>query len=155
MIIIPKKNSWKALVFGLLLCGCEPERNVRGRVIPEEDLAQVKNGLGVLDQTQIEQLIGPPSSILSFDPHTWYYLNFSTETKAFFAPLIKENKGFALIFSNNGKLAKYIPNSGTKSLEIALKETTLPSTHRKEFLKELFRNAGRFGKKAKGNRQKS
>ncbi|ETZ05106.1 MULTISPECIES: outer membrane protein assembly factor BamE domain-containing protein [Holospora] len=154
MVIVPKFNALKAFFFSLLLLGCDPDRSVRGRVVPLEDLDQIQKGVGVLNKTDVERLIGPASSVLSFDPCTWYYFNLFTETSAFFSPSIKENKGFALLFSSDGKLVKYIPNSGTKSLEIALKETALPSTHRKEFLKELFRNAGRFGKKAKENCKK-
>ena len=133
-------------MLGFLLVGCNPECNVRGRVISPQDLLQVQKGVGKLGKAQIEELIGPASSVLSFDENTWYYFNLFTETNAFFAPSIKKNQGFALLFSSDGRLIKYIPNSGTKSLEIALKETALPSTHRKEFLKELFRHGGRFKK---------
>ncbi|WP_165780841.1 outer membrane protein assembly factor BamE domain-containing protein [Holospora curviuscula] len=155
LITTTKNISLKILLTSCLLFGCDPERNVRGRVIPPEDLIQIQQGVGTLDKAQVEKLIGPASSVLSFDQHTWYYFNLFTETSAFFAPSIEKNQGFALLFTADGKLAKYIPNSGTHSLEIALKETALPSTHRKEFLKELFRHGGRFEKKAPPTRSRS
>ena len=75
-----------------LLRGCDPERNVRGRVIPPEDLVQVQKGVVRLGKAQVEELIGPAPFVLSFDENTWYYFNLFTETNAFFSPSIKKIK---------------------------------------------------------------
>ena len=136
-----------SLVLFVLCTACEPEKYVRGRVVPDEDMLALKKGVETMHKDQVETLIGPPSSILNFDPNTWYYLNLSTETSGPFAPEVKANKSFALLFTPEGRLSKCIENCGAQDFELAMKQTALPSQHRQDFLKQLFRNAGRFSKK--------
>jgi outer membrane protein assembly factor BamE (lipoprotein component of BamABCDE complex) len=136
------------LVLALICSACDPEKNVRGRVIPDEDMAALKKGVGSMQKEQVEVLIGPPSSILNYDPNTWYYFHLMTHTVGPFAPTVKANKSFALLFTPEGKLFKCIENSGTQEFELAMRQTALPSQHRQDFLKQLFRNSGRFNKKS-------
>lgn len=137
-----------ALVLGLMCTACDPEKNVRGRVVPDEDMVSLKKGVGSMDKDNVVSLIGPPSSVLNYDPNTWYYFNLLTHTVGPFAPEIKANKSFALLFTPEGKLSKCIENCGVQEFELAMKQTALPSQHRQDFLKQLFRKPRGFNKNA-------
>ena len=86
------------LLVSFVLYGCDPERCVRGRVVSPEDNAAIQKGVGKLDKSQVEAMIGPPSTVLSFDSHTWYYFNLFTESLGPCAPSVKENKGLQRVF---------------------------------------------------------
>ena len=62
------------MVSGLTLAGCSTgEIETHGNQVDPDALAEVVPGR--TDRTQVELLIGSPSSWSNFDDSTWYYIS--------------------------------------------------------------------------------
>lgn len=82
------------------LAACTARTNTQGNVVDPQLLGQIKPG----EQTkeQVQNLIGTPSSIATFDPNTWYYISKQTRRYAFLDPEVLEQKVIVVEFDKKG-----------------------------------------------------
>ena len=128
------------------LAACSPRQDFRGYAFDEPTLEKIKPGAQT--QAQVAQLLGSPSSISTFTEanNTWYYIYKETETTAFLAPEVVDQKVVAIDFDDKGKvkdLRRYTLKDG-KPVEPISRET--PTRGRElGFFEQIFGNIGRFG----------
>ncbi len=118
---------------------------MRGAVLDEERIQQVETGK--MTEQQVYQLLGSPSTTATFPQRSrvWYYISRETETTAFLAPKLLDQRVVAIEFDEGGRvkdLRRYSMADG-KDIELVDRET--PSRGRElGLLEQLFGNIGRF-----------
>ena len=88
---IPKKIVPWFLVSAaaiVLTTGCEERIDVRGNVPDPKLLAELKPG--VHKRRDVEQRLGAPSTIATFDNEVWYYISGRVKSVSFFKPEVLE-----------------------------------------------------------------
>ena len=139
------KPSKLLFSFGLiaLLGACTPKIDVRGNFPDPERLAEIAPGQQ--SRTEVEEILGTPSTIAVFDQETWLYVSQRTETLAFFEPEVKERKVVILKFDKDGIVSKVETLSAEDGNRIEPVDRTTP-TAGNEFtlIDQLFGNLGRF-----------
>jgi len=126
-----------------LLCGCEVERETRGHVLSKEIVTELRKRTRAT-KSEVLDIIGEPSFCLPYDQNTWYYVGQAIDLEAFFKPKIVKTTGYAMRFSPDNKLEELTEVTSGMNIGISTEESPLPSSHRAEFLKRIFRNVGRF-----------
>ena len=109
----------------LMLAGCELRTNTQGNLVDSQLLEQVKPG--ALNKDQVETLLGPPSSVSTFDHTTWYYIAKQTRQIAFFDPEVLEQKVIEIEFDKEGTVKaihKFGPEDGR---DVEIVDRTTPS----------------------------
>lgn len=125
-----------------LVMGCQPIQNLHGHVTDKDVVQSLLDSHAT--QAEVSEKMGTPSCILFYDPHTWYYLGQEITQEAFFKPKVSSVDCYALTFSPQGRLCAVQHSDRHIDLKISEKATPLPSAHGEDFLKQFFRNTGRF-----------
>jgi outer membrane protein assembly factor BamE (lipoprotein component of BamABCDE complex) len=94
-----------ASVFSLILiasigAGCSPTIEMRGFNADNVQFSQIKPG--VQSKNQVQQILGSPSTIPSFDQNTWYYVSKKTSTTSFFTPEVLDQQVTVITFDGGG-----------------------------------------------------
>jgi len=131
----------------MLVAACSPVVYSHGNS-PNPQLLELIEP-NVQDKSQVQAMLGSPSSITMFEEETWLYISSKSQQKAFFEPEELERKVIAITFNSEGKVsgvAKMLKEDGLE-IEFSTKETPT-SGHSFTFIEQLFGNVGRFeGKK--------
>ena len=106
--------------------------------------SQVQRGIGQMNQEDVVGLLGTPSCVLPYDPMTWYYISHCLERQVFFRAKPVSTVSRVVSFSKGGYLSSIKTITGGIEIPLATCSTPLPSSHGEEFLKQIFRNVGRF-----------
>lgn len=132
-----------ALSLGLGLAGCTPKTAFRGNAPLPSQLNLVE--VGQSTQTDIQRLIGSPSTIGTFDPHIWYYMSQRTEQWAFLDPEVVEHQILVLVFDKNSVL-QHIKKYNKEDLQaIAISgEETHTAGHSPGVFQQILGNFGRI-----------
>ena len=113
-----------------------------GNMPSPEKVAQISVGQ---TRQEVENILGAPSSVSSFDENTWIYMSSTLKKVAFFKPQELDRKILSINFDNNGKVEKisnYTKEDGTQ-LEINPKETPTEG-HNIGFFKKYFGGVGTY-----------
>lgn len=131
-------------IAALVLGGCASRQFVRGYMADENMISSIRPQVDNHDSVQ--QMLGSPSSVATFDNDSWYYYTKNSESLAFFKENITELNIVAVRFDSEG----YVESVDRYSLDDRknvdpVGKTT--KTHGRElsFIQELFGNIGRFG----------
>jgi outer membrane protein assembly factor BamE (lipoprotein component of BamABCDE complex) len=130
-------------IFYVLLCGCSNIIEQKGCFIQAFDLSEVKENVDTKET--VENKYGMPSttSIFQDDSERWYYIYrviSDSPTKGKKSIL---HKSVIITFNKNGIVKKKEIISGENEMEIC-KEVTKEKGYKTTFLKESFRNIGKF-----------
>lgn len=87
------------LLVSLPLAGCFTTSYTHGHVISNEMLSQVQVGSS---KEQVELVLGSPSTTSNLNGDAYYYISQVTETTAFLAPDIVEQRVVAVYFDDDG-----------------------------------------------------
>ncbi|MBD1545037.1 outer membrane protein assembly factor BamE [Roseibium aggregatum] len=87
------------LLISLPLGGCFTTSYTHGHVVTTDMLNQVQVGSS---KEQVELVLGSPSTTSSLNGDAYYYISQVTETTAFMAPDIVEQRVVAVYFDNDG-----------------------------------------------------
>lgn len=128
----------------LALSACTSRKFVRGYMADEEMVSSIKAQVDTHDSVQ--QMLGSPSSIATFDNDNWYYYSKKSESLAFFKENITELNIIAVRFDTDG----YVTAVDRYSLDDLnnidpVGKTTRTHGRELSFIQELFGNIGRFG----------
>lgn len=127
------------------LLACSPRIEVRGNSLSATKLAQVKPGAHTRED--IQKLLGTPSTIGTFNSHTWYYFSERTSKVAFFDPDVLERQVVAIHFDKSGvvkEVRRYSKEDGREIDPVdRATETPTPSY---SLLEQLFGNATVFAR---------
>ena len=129
----------------LVLAACTARIDTRGNLPDPDLLAGIE--VGQTNRESVEDRLGSPSAVATFDNETWYYISQRTETRAFLAPEVKARKVVIIRFDAKGVVSeiKTLGLEQSKELEIVERKTPTAGTEI-TILKQLFGNIGRFGK---------
>jgi outer membrane protein assembly factor BamE (lipoprotein component of BamABCDE complex) len=89
-----------AAVAALALGACAPKMQKEGNAIEPPLLSQIEPGVNT--KTQVQNLVGSPSSIPPFDQNTWYYISKRTEQWAFLDPIVMDEQVIQIKFDDKG-----------------------------------------------------
>lgn len=137
-----KKNLLLA-VFALVLNACAPTIETRGNIISDAKLKEVQ--VYVSSRAEVEQKWGPPSSVSTLDPNTWYYIGETSAQNGVFAPKVQKRRIVRVKFSP-GDLVTEVTDMDTKlSRDIEPSERKTP-TAGKEYtmFQQFIGNLGKF-----------
>lgn len=126
----------------LFLQGCEITKTYHGTMIDMKKVAHFIEGKTM--QKDVLASLGEPTVILPYSPHTWYYLYYQRHIKTFQQPSLSFVSCYRLTFSPEGFLSSKEISYKSFPISISSHSIPLPSSHGEDFLKQIFRNTGRF-----------
>mgnify|MGYP003672292010 FL=1 len=138
-------------VLGLALSACEPIKMDQGYHLDPEQLALIETG--VTNKDAVQQLMGSPSSIATFQTEgdAWYYISSKTEHYAFFEKEVKARNVVIVLFDIDDVVAEVADLSLEDGQEIEIVERETPTGGRElGLLEQLFGNLGRFNTAGEG-----
>ena len=105
MKLIYKKIFYKFLICTLLLMSFN---SCAGR-ISNHGVLNIENKINTiierkLEKAEVEALLGPPSTVSSFEFNKWYYINNKIKHFAFFKPEIIKHNVYELIFNSENQI---------------------------------------------------
>lgn len=142
------KSTTKTIVIIIMavmaLGACTSRKFIRGYKVDEKMVSSIRAEVDSRDSVQ--EMLGSPSSIATFDNDNWYYYSKKSESLAFFKENITELNIIAIRFDSDGYVTAvdHFTLDDRNNIEPVGKTTR---THGRElsFIQELFGNIGRFG----------
>lgn len=136
-----------ALVTLSLAAACTPTVNVRGSMIEDHKLAQVK--AGVDNRTDVLRKMGSPTTIAPFDDTVWYYLHQTTEKRGIFDDQVVDERIVVVMFDQDG-VVQQVKDVDSKRQDIPYVEReTATSGNELTFMQQMLGNLGKFNKNEK------
>lgn len=137
------------LITGLTVAACTPKTALRGNEPREADLARLEIGLS--KKADVQQVLGSPSVLGTFDSNVWYYMSRKTEQWAFFEPDVIEQQVLAIYFDDRDVLQHMQTYNKDDARDIAYSDRETPTAGDKlGFFEQIFGNLGK-GNKLGGN----
>ena len=84
------------------LMGCTPVVSQRGYLQDIDNEASIDPAVDT--KTTIQQRLGYPSTVATFDADAWYYISSVEKQIAFFTPTVQSRAILAVYFDKNGKV---------------------------------------------------
>ncbi len=134
---------------GLALSGCSGNVVKSGHLFQEEDLAQVKQGMG---KDQVVLALGTPDTQSAANGGVYYYISTTAvQRMAFMNPEVQDRRVVAIYFDKKDKVER-IGNYGLKDGKVFDFNSRTTETYGRDqgLIKELFRNIGTAGPKVPG-----
>jgi outer membrane protein assembly factor BamE (lipoprotein component of BamABCDE complex) len=129
--------------FAAGLSACTGRVDTRGNLADPEVVSQITPGEST--RGTVEDLLGSPTSIATFNDQTWYYIGRKTEKFAFFKPEVLEQQVVAVHFDPNGVVDGVKLYGPDDAREVELVDRTTPTAGQElSVLQQLFSNLGRF-----------
>lgn len=145
--ILARCTRLRALILGAVLAvalgACEQAIQVRGNMPDATALSKIDPG--VHSRRDVAQLLGPPSTVSTFQDSKWYYIGQKTTEFAFFAPDVLERKVVVVSFDDSGVVAETTTYTLADGQDIEPVGRITPTEGREiTLLQQLFGNIGRF-----------
>lgn len=143
-----RTRSLTAVLLALpLLAGplgaCASRVAVRGNLPEPEQVVEVQPGESSRDDVQ--QILGSPSTLSTFQDDIWYYIGERTEQVAFFEPEVVERSVLVVTFNDAGLVDDTKLYTVEDGQEIAMVDRTTPTEgNQLTIWQQLIGNIGRF-----------
>jgi len=126
-----------------LLAACEGRFASRGFVPDEDTIASIQPGAAT--KLDVEDTLGTPSTVGTFQQNVWYYIHERTQQKAFFDPEVLERKIVVVSFDDQDVVSdiRVYTKDDAKNVELVERETPTAGNEL-GFFEQLFGNLGRF-----------
>ena len=122
---------------------CEEHVNVRGNVPHSTDIAKIRKGFH--KKSDIENLLGTPSTVATFKKETWYYIGGRVKTVSFFKPEFLDRKIVIVKFNSAGVVDSVESRDAPTNKEVKLVERETPTKGKElTIIQQLIGNVGRF-----------
>ncbi len=135
-----------ALVAPLLaaaLSGCSSRVAVRGNLPEPEQVVDVLPGES--DRSDVQRILGSPSTLSTFQDDIWYYIGERTEQVAFFRPDVVERSVLVVKFNDAGRVSDTKLFTVEDGQEVAMVDRTTPTEGNELTIwQQLIGNIGRF-----------
>jgi outer membrane protein assembly factor BamE (lipoprotein component of BamABCDE complex) len=127
----------------LALAACTGRVDTRGNLADPEVVSQITPGEST--RGTVEDLLGSPTTVATFNDSTWYYIGRKTERFAFFEAEVLEQQVVAIHFDQAGTVDDVKVYGPDDAREIELVDRTTPTAGKElTVLQQLFGNLGRF-----------
>ena len=151
---LDRKHMRKSLALIAIFAGalaistaCSPRSTNRGHIPPASQLEKLK--VGKHSKSYVQNILGSPSTIGTFDKEVWYYIGRRIEQWAFFRESTIEQKVIAIYFYNQGKIEYIQRYSKQDGREIEMVGRKTPTSGRElSVIEQIIGNLGRFNKPA-------
>ncbi len=143
------RSTFRRLILATSILGlasaCTPTIDVRGNVPAPERLAEVK--AGKVTRSDVQALLGTPSSTSTFGDENWYYISSKVQTYAFYKPEELERQVVAISFDQRG-VVKDVQTLTLKDGKVVSMESRETPTAGRDMsiLEQLVGNVGKFNK---------
>ena len=132
-----------AAIVALALAACTGRVDTRGNLADPEVVSQITPGEST--RGTVEDLLGSPTTVATFNDRTWYYIGRKTDRFAFFKPEILEQQVVAIHFDEAGTVEDVKIYGPDDAREVKLVDRTTPTAGQElTVLQQLFGNLGRF-----------
>ncbi|MEC7488582.1 MAG: outer membrane protein assembly factor BamE [Pseudomonadota bacterium] len=123
--------------------GCSPTMYNHGN-FPENELIKSIQ-IGKHSREQVTSILGPPSTVATFDQETWFYVSSKKSVVAFLQPKLIERNIFIVRFDPAGIVQKLEHLDKKDGRDIHIVERKTPTSGKElTFLEQLVGNIGRF-----------
>lgn len=138
-----------AAVAALLVGACQPIIHTDGQVIDEQKVAAVQPG--VQTESDIEELLGTPSSTSVYGAKTWLYISKRTSRFAFFDPDVLEQNVTEIRFTDAGVVSEVRQYGLGEAQDVAPVARVTPTEGKTlTILDQMIGNLNRYGAGAGG-----
>ena len=108
----------------------------------EERIAQVQVGKS---QEEVRNILGSPSTVVSFDRNTWIYMSSDVERVAFFAPEEVDRDILTIRFNDEGKVSEVSRLNKAHGQEVAVNEDKTEALGQEQgFFRKFFGGVGQY-----------
>ncbi len=124
------------------LAGCSTIERSRGYVPDASDLAEI--AIGTDNKLSVQESLGSPSTVGTFDDDAWYYIRSRHERMAFFAEEVVAREVVAIYFDDEDRVED-IGHYGLEDGEVVSYSSRKTPTRGREMtiLEQLLGNVGR------------
>jgi outer membrane protein assembly factor BamE (lipoprotein component of BamABCDE complex) len=151
-VAVRRTGIWSGLLAGLALIGCVPQVSNHGYRLDEASLAQIEPGRTTRDQVQ--QLLGSPSALTTFDGSVWYYVSQRTERLSFYQEDVVNQDVVAIGFDDRGTVTGVERQGLERAHEVSLVERETPTAGSElSALEQFIGNIGRFNPPAEADQR--
>ena len=139
----PRAGVWSGLLASVALLGCVPQVTNHGYRFDEVTLAQIEPGRTTRDEVQ--QLLGSPSSLTTFDGAVWYYVSQRTERMSFYQEDVVNQDVVSISFDELGTVTNIDRHGLEEAHEVSFVDRETP-TYGSEMnaFEQFIGNIGRF-----------
>lgn len=125
------------------VAACAPTVHTHGYTPRAGELDDIAVGRDT--RSSIQRKLGRPSTVSAFDDATWYYISVKTETLAFYAPEVVDQRVVTVSFDEGGSVVN-VSRYGMEDGRVVNLITRTTPTIGKELtiLQQIFANLGRF-----------
>jgi len=141
---IPRVLPLLALAFALAACSLvEAQKVYRGQTTDTRDVAELVPGVST--KADVQEELGTPTNIPSFDPDTWLYLGQQTHTRIAQTPGIISQTVTVVKFDPSGTLASIDSHPAPNGMQLSMASgaTASPGSEA-SFIGQVIGNIGRF-----------
>ena len=132
-----------AVIAALGMAGCTTSISTHGHRLDAAALAQIEPGQS--SQGDVIQLLGSPSSLATFDDHTWYYISQRTERHSFYHSSIVAQDVVAIVFDDQGTVNQVNRHDLNGAMDVDLVGRETPTSgNEMSVLEQFLGNIGRF-----------
>lgn len=116
----------------------------RGHFIPAYQVAEVV--VGTHTRTDVQALLGSPTTTATFDDDTWFYISAVTRLRPARTPRVEDQRVVVVTFNPAGVVqeVRELERSDGRQIAFVNRETPVPGTDR-TFMQSLLGNIGRLG----------
>ena len=126
-----------------IMTGCEFPVDSRGNAPDAKRVISIKPG--VHKRQDVEQRLGAPSTITTFDNETWYYISGRVKSVAFFKPKLMKRTILTVKFDKQGIVQKIYELDTTKQKEIPFVKRETPTKGKElTFIQQIIGNIGKY-----------
>ncbi len=137
-------------LFTLSVSACTAAVDLQGNQPDPQQLGQIKPGSTT--RNQVLELLGTPSTAMTFGDESWQYISARTETVAFFKPEVKDRQVVSISFDPQGVVKEVLTRGLTDGQNVTMVARQTPTVGKDlSILEQLLGNVGRFSKDTPGS----
>jgi outer membrane protein assembly factor BamE (lipoprotein component of BamABCDE complex) len=137
------RRSLAVAAIAFAAASCAGRVDTRGNLADPEVVSQITPGEST--RGTVEDLLGSPTTVATFNDQTWYYIGRKTEKVAFFKPDVLEQQVVAIHFDPAGVVDDVKIYGPDDSREVEIVDRATPTAGKElSVLQQIFGNLGRF-----------
>ena len=132
-----------AAVAVLMAAACSPIISTHGNMVPKSALSEIEPGVST--RADVSTKWGPPTTVPSFDPNTWYYIGQTDSQKGIFEPKMENRQVIKVVFDQEDLVTEVTPVDSKLAQNIEPVERKTPAAG-KEYtvFQQFIGNLGKF-----------
>ena len=140
---ILRKTGMATCLAAFLLGGCSPAVEIHGNLPKAEVLESVR--AGVSNRQGVQQMLGTPSTIATFENEVWYYIGQQVEQIAFCHPTVLERQVVSIRFDKQGVVREVKRYDLSDQNDVQLVDRETPTKGKElTILEQILGNVGKF-----------